>query len=175
MKASSSRQSLHRTLLATATAAASLALASPAHAVEYPAYANKANGQCLQGTSADNPVLSYACDNGSDQDWEIESRPQTGTSNQVVKLRNVRYNRCLDSYGGVRYDAPYTVGCNSGNYQLWEVFINSNGTRTFKSWGAWKHQGLHLCLSSSPSGPNASDLLNICNRNSDYQQWHRRD
>jgi len=67
MKPSSSRTLLKRSLVAAVAAGASLALASPAHAVEYPAYRNKANNQCLQGTSSDAPVLSYACDNGSDQ------------------------------------------------------------------------------------------------------------
>ncbi|MCX4909093.1 RICIN domain-containing protein [Streptomyces sp. NBC_00878] len=166
-----------RIALATAALAlgSGLATATPAQAVTYPAYADKAYGECLEGRSLDTgPLALWPCDNSSEQDWEVESRPQSGTSNDVVKLRNIRYNRCLDSHAGVNNDYLFNISCNTGNYQLWEVFYNSNGTRTFKSWGAWRHQGLHLCLSSNPAGRDFSPLLKTCNRNSAYQQWTRR-
>jgi hypothetical protein len=115
-------------------------------------------------------------DGSSVQDWEVESRPQSGTSNDVVKLRNVRYNRCLDSHAGRNGDNAYNIGCNTGNYQLWEVFYNN--TRTFKSWGAWKNQGLHLCVGSERVGFGDGSVqyfpvLQTCNRNSAQQQWSK--
>jgi Ricin-type beta-trefoil lectin domain len=169
---------MRRTLMATIVAALvvlPLGRSAPAQAATYPAYANKYTGECLQGRSTDvAPVLTFRCDNGSDQDWEVESRPQRGTSNDVVKLRNVKYNRCIDSHAGVNNDYFFNISCNTGNWQLWEVFYNSNGTRTFKSWGAWTYQGLHLCLSSDPDGADYAPLLRTCNRNSSLQQWTRR-
>jgi Ricin-type beta-trefoil lectin domain len=161
-------------MIVAALVALPLGLSAPAQAATYPAYANKYTGECLQGRSFDAPALTFPCDNGSDQDWEVESRPQSGTSNDVVKLRNIRYNRCIDSHASVNNENFYTIGCNTGNWQLWEVFYNSNGTRTFKSWGAWKNQGLHLCLSSDPLGADYLPLLRTCNRNSSLQQWSRR-
>jgi hypothetical protein len=170
-----SRNSLKRSVVAAATVLASLAVASPAHAAEYPTYANKKWGECLRGRGYDAvPLWTDPCNNSSEQDWEVESRPQSGTSNDVVKLRNVRYNRCLDSNAGVNDDPAVNTSCNTGTYQLWEVFYNSNGTRTFKSWGAWKHQGLHLCLSEIPDGRDYWVYIRTCDRNSSLQQWIKR-
>ncbi|MEU1345223.1 RICIN domain-containing protein [Streptomyces sp. NPDC005827] len=169
------RNSLKGALVAAVTVLASIAVVSPAQSATYPSYANKKYGECLTGRSTDGNVLwTESCDGSSQQDWEVESRPQTGTSNDVVKLRNVRYNRCLDSGAGVNNDPVTNNSCNTGNYQLWEVFYNTNGTRTFKSWGAWKNQGLHLCLSSDPASRDYPVLIRTCDRNSAVQQWTRR-
>ncbi|MBT0770024.1 ricin-type beta-trefoil lectin domain protein [Kineosporia sp. J2-2] len=151
-----------------------LAVSAPAQAASYPSYKNKKTGQCLEGQARDTwSVSAYTCDGNSAQDWEVESRPQKGTKNDVVKLRNVKYNRCMDSKAGKDDSVFYNVSCNTGDYQLWEVFYNSNGTRTFKSWGAWTKQGLHLCLSDNPKSTIYAPLLKTCNRNSALQQWSK--
>ncbi|MEV6383055.1 RICIN domain-containing protein [Streptomyces sp. NPDC051773] len=165
-----------RIALATAvlTLGSGLAAATPAQAVTYPSFADT-HGECLEGRNTDvGPLAAWPCDNGSSaQDWEVEYRNRDETDNDVVKLRNVRHNRCLDTHAGVRGDEVFNHSCNTGDYQLWEVFKNSNRTWTLKSWGAWTRQGLHLCLSSSPAGPGFVPRLNTCNRNSRYQQWKR--
>jgi hypothetical protein len=166
------RNVLTRTLMVASVVLGSLAVVSPAQAADTPTYQNRGTGQCIEGSYSDNvQVPMYRCDGTVIQDWEIEERPQPQTGQMVVKLRNIAANKCLDSGFNGANQFVYTKGCNTGNYQLWEVFINSNGTRTFKSWGAWVHHGQHLCLSTN--GVDRSPLVGVCNAANPIQQWYR--
>ena len=89
------------------------------------------------------------------------------TSNDMVYL-HMGDTMCLDSHAATSGGAAWVVRCNGGNYQKWEVFYPSNGTRVFKSYGAYTQQGLHLCLSSS--GDHAV-IMATCNANAARQQW----
>jgi hypothetical protein len=75
---------------------------------------------------------------------------------------------CMDSKGVASGGRPGTVGCNNGNYQVWQIFRNSNGSLTFKNLGSWTEQGRHLCL-----GVDTSRTVKMltCNANSSLQQW----
>jgi hypothetical protein len=75
---------------------------------------------------------------------------------------------CMDSKAVASGGRPGTVGCNTGNYQVWQIFKNANGSLTFKNLGSWTEQGRHLCL-----GVNSSKTVQMltCNANSAYQQW----
>jgi hypothetical protein len=116
-------------------------------------------------------VSSDTCDNGSDQDWEFQSRTVTGTTLPVVKLRNVRYNLCLDSGNGTTSDwGATTKACNTGNYQLWELHRNGN-YYVLKSWGRWKHNGIHMCLADEAPW-NTS--LEPCAKTTAPQNWTRK-
>jgi hypothetical protein len=166
------RNGVTRILLVAAVVLGSLTVVSPAQAADTPTYRNRATGQCLEGSwTDDGPTEMFSCDGTTFQDWLIEERPQPQTQQMVVKLRNVRTGTCLDGGNDGPNQFFYTRGCNTGNYQLWEVFINSNGTRTFKSWGAWVHHGRHLCISTN--GPERRPLVGNCNAANPIQQWDR--
>jgi hypothetical protein len=151
---------------------ASAALVAPAQAAPtYIRYMNSYNSKCLKGEDRDEELFTSDCSTRTYFQWQVESRPQSGTSNEVVKLRNRASGRCLDSRGGNTGAAVWNIGCNTGNNQLWEVFYQSNGARVFKSWGAWRANGRHLCLFSEYS----IATLKTCDAGSAKQQWIRQD
>lgn len=75
---------------------------------------------------------------------------------------------CMDSKGVASGGRPGTVACNTGDYQIWQIFKNGNGSLTFKNLGSWTNQGRHLCL-----GVNSSKTVQMltCDADSAYQQW----
>jgi hypothetical protein len=52
------------------------------------------------------------------------------------------------------------------------VFNQSNGSRVFKSWGAYTQQSRNLCLALS-SDDNISVVMSTCNVANSRQQWYR--
>jgi hypothetical protein len=159
---------LKRTLaVAVAATIASLALATPAQAVAYARYATSDNALCIGGENSDAGLFLVSCSTSTLNDWQTELRPQTGSSNTVMKLRNRQSGRCLDSKSNTNGTIVYNIGCNLGNNQLWEKFYNKNGTITLKSWGAWKSNARHLCIAKVSHRP----ALATCNANLASQQW----
>ena len=78
--------------------------------------------------------------------------------------------RCLDDHAAASGGRAWVISCNGGDYQLWEVFYQSNGSRVFKSWGAWTKQGRHLCLASTSGSYYA--VMTTCNESAQRQQWY---
>ncbi|GAB3901788.1 ricin-type beta-trefoil lectin domain protein [Kibdelosporangium lantanae] len=78
-------------------------------------------------------------------------------------------NLCLDQHAATNGGAAWVISCNGGNYQIWEVFYESNHSRVFKGWGSWTQQSLHLCLSSSG---NTAVIMATCNESASRQQWY---
>jgi hypothetical protein len=89
----------------------------------------------------------------------------------LLQLKNVQYGTCLDS-NATDTGPVFTRGCNTGDYQIWEIFRTvSGGTTyfTFKSWGAWTLQGRHRCIATE--GTNAQLHLAVCDTTNQRQQW----
>ncbi|GID97946.1 ricin-type beta-trefoil lectin domain protein [Amorphoplanes digitatis] len=101
---------------------------------------------------------------------EIFTIEDKGTydSQPQVKIQN-GYGRCLDSRGNHSSESAWFLSCNSGDYQLWQIFTNGNGTKTYKNKGAWTQQGRHLCLASS--GVNRAVIMQFCGLTTGRQQW----
>ena len=169
------RNLIKRILVATGAVIAALAIGTPAYAApSVVRYSSAANGKCLQSTnaSADDLTSLDECSSYSWNNWTVDLRGHSPSNHELVRLVSRYSDRCLDSHAGTIGDIPWAIGCNAGNYQLWEVFYNNNGTRTFKSWGAFANQGgLHLCLYADSYRP----LLNTCDVNASRQQWIRED
>lgn len=94
-----------------------------------------------------------------------------GTDLPVVKLRNVRYNLCVDSLsGGLNNTGVITKGCNTGDYQLWELHRNGS-YYILKSWGRWTHNSVHMCIYFD--GVHAP-TLESCAGTTSQQNWTRK-
>ncbi|BFU42280.1 hypothetical protein KRMM14A1004_05170 [Krasilnikovia sp. MM14-A1004] len=107
--------------------------------------------------------------------WSVEDK---GTINGHHKVRLVDASRvpsdgCLDSHAEVNGGHPYVIACNSGDYQIWEVFKTGDYV-VFKSYGAYTQQHVHVCV-KAPTGLRADHtntvLLATCDTNSRYQRW----
>jgi hypothetical protein len=85
-----------------------------------------------------------------------------------VKFQN-GWGFCLDSNGNHSSGSAWFNACNSGDYQLWQIFTNSNGTKTYKNKGAWTRQGRNLCLSTG--GVNRAVIVEFCGLTTARQQW----
>jgi len=81
------------------------------------------------------------------------------------------YKVCLDSLGQ-KSGAARINWCNTGDYQVFEVFNGSAaGTKVLKSVGAYVHQGVHICLSSGFANGSAISWA-TCDTNSSLQQFN---
>jgi hypothetical protein len=94
----------------------------------------------------------------------------TYNGHPVVSVVFDANSMCIDSLaqtsGYVR-----THACNNGNYQFFEVFNGSaSGTKVLKSIGAWEHQRVHICISSS-SSLGARMTFATCNTAASAQQF----
>ena len=89
-----------------------------------------------------NPVVSYAA-----------------TIAAIETYQNLATGRCLDSNTS---GSVYTLGCNGGSFQKWNVIANSDGTRSFRNLATSR------CLDSNTSG---SVYTLGCNGGS-FQRWY---
>jgi hypothetical protein len=99
--------------------------------------------------------------------WRYQYR-FTLNGHPVVRLQNLWNNSCLDTNGTT--SQVWTLGCNTGGYQLWEVFTNSDGSTTYKSYGAYIFSSRHVCMAPNQLLRTTLDLV-ACNTNASAQQW----
>ena len=98
--------------------------------------------------------------------WRYQPR-STLNGHPLVKFQNNYNGRCLDSHASTTQ--VWIIGCNTGSYQLWEVFVNSDGSHTYKSYGAWVNQRAHVCMVAQ--GVQGYLNLTTCNATAGTQQW----
>lgn len=156
-------------LLSAAVLGGGLALAgvAPAQAADSNTYVKNArfSGWAFSANAVDDALVTAVCC-GPTTVWRYQPRQTSPSGHALVKLQNNANGGCMDSARSL--NAVATRGCNTGTYQLWEVFNNSGGTRTYKSWGAWVNQGAHVCMSASDS----TDWLRLGPCNVDNRtQW----
>jgi ricin-type beta-trefoil lectin protein len=102
-------------------------------------------------------------------DWYIQSLTDSPSGHDRVFLKTATSGgRCLDDHAVANGGAAAVISCNGGDYQIWEVFYQTNGSRVFKSWGAWTKQSRHLCLAKGDSDV----IMSTCNESNSRQQWY---
>lgn len=165
------RNVFRRSMVVAVVAAtlATFAVATPAQAVSTVQYKNR--GDCLSATrpSQDNVAGMAPCRQPNTH-WVIIDKGEWN-GHQLVQLKNNWNGRCLDSHGSTTGTQTYVIGCNTGSYQIWEVFVNSNNTRTFKSWGAWDGPRRHMCLWGQ--GTSEPPAIGACDVRAAEQQFTR--
>jgi len=144
-----------------------LVFAGPAHADSFKYYYNAYLGP--------SHYLSYPSGEGKAKIggidvWRIQQISDSPSNHDRVFLKTYDGGRCLDSHAGNVGNAAWVINCNGGDYQIWEVFYQSNGSRVFKSWGSWTQQSRHLCITSS-SDPTVVNLA-TCSETATRQQWY---
>jgi len=104
--------------------------------------------------------------------WYVQSISDSPSGHDRVFLKTATSGgRCLDDHAVSNGGDAVAITCNGGDYQLWEVFYQSNGSRVFKSWGAWTQQGRHLCLALNPDD-NHTVVMSTCSETNSRQQWY---
>jgi hypothetical protein len=159
------------TVIGTVIAAVAL-IAGPAQAATVQYKNSKWSSKCMSisTSSAAGPAVGLTCSSSSTSDnWTIIGRGTSTSGRALQQLQNASNGRCLDSHAALAGGTAYVIGCNSGNYQVWEIFLNSGGTRTFKSWGAWTLQNSHVCLQMPLNGGDLK--MATCNTGSTDQRW----
>jgi hypothetical protein len=102
--------------------------------------------------------------------WVVQQISDSPSGHDRVFLKDAPSGgRCIDDHAVSSGGYPLAISCNGGAYQIWEVFYQSNGTRVFKSWGAWTQQGRHLCLAAAAY---REVIMSTCNASSSRQQWY---
>lgn len=142
-------------------------LATPANAAETIRwYSNQNTGTNLgQSTSGplrllEDPLATW---------WYIQQISDSPSGHDRVFLKTATSGgKCVDSHGARNGGDAWNVSCNGGDYQIWEVFYQTDGTRVFKSWGAWTKQNLHLCLAAD----QRDVIMATCNEGASRQRWY---
>ncbi|MET7574301.1 hypothetical protein ABZT04_38360 [Streptomyces sp. NPDC005492] len=159
-----------------ALAFASLAWAGPASAASQNfENAGLRDGYKLVCCSSDkaNPVWLEQFANAS---WSVYHRGDTN-GHSIVQMQSADRPAagCLDSHGNSAGGQVWVQACNSGDYQLWEVFHVSDSSQSyvvFKSRGAYTKQGKHLCIAGLKNGGIREGIvLKTCNVNDVWQRF----
>ncbi|MCW2502219.1 MAG: hypothetical protein JWO79_503 [Actinomycetia bacterium] len=95
-------------------------------------------------------------------------KPSGWTGNPLRRLVDNDHGGCVDSHDAGKGDKVWLMGCNGGDYQVWEIFHASNGAIVFKSYSAWVRHHQHLCIEGNG---DRSATLETCDVNRDWQQW----
>jgi hypothetical protein len=128
----------------------------------------------------EHPAYTNApCDpSNKNQRWNVAvgSDPDPGQGRQaLVTLQNVATGNCLDGDHGDD-GAAWVQSCNTGAFQLWEVFLqrasdaDDKVVTVFKSWGAWIQDRKHVCLYADAG--SVSLKLRTCDATNARQQWY---
>jgi Ricin-type beta-trefoil lectin domain len=146
--------------------------AAPAHADTIHAYWNGAVGNNSDLAPHSDSSGAYLFMGAGMFPWHVQAISNSPSGHARVYLKTASTGgRCLDDHAVASGGDPLAISCNGGDYQLWEVFYESDGSRVFKSWGAWTQQSRHLCLAFSSSGSNRV-VMYTCNESSSRQQWY---
>ena len=159
-------------LLAVAALLGTVTVAAPAQADTWRKYYSAYYGSNYYlGTANLSSGSKLYLDIWSDSDfWSVQQISDSPSGHDRVFLKTaVSGGRCVDDHAVSNGGYPLAISCNGGAYQIWEVFYQSNGTRVFKSWGAWTQQGRHLCLAAAAA---REVIMSTCNVNSSRQQWY---
>jgi hypothetical protein len=104
------------------------------------------------------------------QRWYSIVKPTRSPSgHKLIQLKSYLNSRCIDDNAAAAGGAAWLRGCNSGDYQVWEVFPIGSTKFVFKSWGAWTLQSRHLCLKAS--GNPGVVKMTTCDTGNDAQRW----
>lgn len=161
-------------LLAVAALLGTVTVAAPAQADTWRKYSSAYYGDnywigTVSGTSGTALHLDVTSDASF---WSVEQTSDSPSGHDRVYLKTaVSGGLCIDDNAVSSGGTPKAISCNGGSYQLWEVFYQSNGTRVFKSWGAWTLQSRHLCLAAAA---DRKIIMSTCNEASTRQQWRVR-
>jgi hypothetical protein len=158
------------TLLGAAVAAVFIG-PTPAHADTYTKIQNRSDGYCAATSGLNRGVIVSYCEYPQMR-WIYQPRSTSPSGHALVKFQSTYNWGCMDSNGGGWGASVYTIACNTGNNQLWEVFaVYSGGTTyyVYKSWGAWTYRGEHLCLIDI----YREGQLWPCDTTAYNQQWRR--
>ncbi|HEX8628575.1 MAG TPA: RICIN domain-containing protein [Catenuloplanes sp.] len=147
-----------------------VAPASPASAASY-SFIGEYSNTCIDVPQGGTTVVNtQQCAIGSTaQDFSMVRNGGT-TSQPIYILRNVARGTCLDVNGTLAF--PAAKACNSASLdQRWERFTNSNGSKTFKSWGAWANRRAHVCLTNETQFDQGWLRKATCNAANARHQW----
>jgi len=159
-------------LLAVAALLGTVTVAAPAQADTYRKYfsAYYGDNHWLGTASGSSGSTLHLGSWGNEGFWAVQQISDSPSGNDRVFLKTaVSGGRCVDDHAVSNGGYPQAISCNGGDYQIWEVFYQSNGTRVFKSWGAWTQQGRHLCLAAAT---DREIIMSTCNASSSRQQWY---
>jgi hypothetical protein len=135
-------------ITALAVLATAVVLAAPASAVDTDRRVqNVESGQRIFATAVGGSEATTTTCCTRIVSWKFEPRGTSPSGHVLAKFQSNQNNGCLDSHG-VSSSQVFNIACNTGDYQLWEVFNNSNGTQTFKSWGDFTHGNLNTCMAA---------------------------
>ena len=150
------------------TTVATLSLAAPADAADS-LRRLKNDGYATWAFGNPSPARAMTSGAGGEYPEMVWRYQPRGTLNghPLVKFQNNYNGRCLDSHASTTQ--VWLIGCNTGSYQLWEVFVNSDGSHTYKSYGAWVNQRAHVCMVAQ--GVQGYLNLTTCNATAGTQQW----
>jgi hypothetical protein len=160
-----------------ALTAVGIVIAPTANAEAGESYRNEAYGGCIEPyqLSGAHAAWTGTClGSGSTVDnWYPISVGTSSSGHSLVRLQSVAATICLDS-NATDTGSVYTRGCNTGDYQTWEVFHSHKGYSddylTFKSWGAWTLQGRHRCMRATAT--NAELKLAVCDQQNTQQRFN---
>ena len=160
-------------LLAVSALLGTVTLAAPAQADTIRKYYSAQYGtdSWLGSASGSNGAKLTLRSFGDEGYWTIQqiSDSPSGHDRVFLKSGSGSGGRCIDDNAVSNGGYPKVISCNGGDYQIWEVFYQDNGTRVFKSWGAWTQQGRHLCLAAAA---DREVKMSTCNEGSARQQWY---
>ncbi|WP_394830307.1 RICIN domain-containing protein [Pendulispora rubella] len=105
------------------------------------------------------------CAAPTDAEPEIDSKETNSelASDQVRRFINLGTSQCMDSNGA---GSAYTLGCNGGNYQIWNIHEWLDHTYEFKNIATGR------CLSTHGGGGFDNDAYTApCDKNDQSQSW----
>ena len=159
-------------LFTVAALLATVLFAAPAQADTVRTYYNGYIGNHAYLAPHDDSSGAYMFMGAWYYDWHVQQISDSPSGHDRVYLKTAASGgRCLDDHAVSSGGKAVAISCNGGDYQIWEVFYESNNSRVFKSWGAWTKQSRHLCLALN-TDDNHTVVMYTCNEASSRQQWY---
>jgi hypothetical protein len=161
-------------VLLALSVAGGVSAAAPAQADDPPPYGALYQDAfyfgAIYANGPDAPLKSQRCYAGCHdyQRWKSVAKGRSASGHSLIQLKSLLNGRCIDSNAAAAGGIAWLRGCNTGDYQIWEVFRDGDHF-LFKSWGAWTQQGWHLCLKAT--GNPGTVKMAVCDPNNDGQRW----